>query len=426
MLVLRFKEPQHREYEVPLNLKIKGYDVPLGIGLIFLVLFFSALVNFATKEVATISGVIFTVGLFIAFTISERSRPKLLGGAGAHPEHHEHLEQFNQGTAEELTGDSLDLVKPYRKLVAIRSPYNLSMLEKCLAETDPDTTEVVVMTAHVVPAMVSGTDAPPAITEADRALLTAVVNLAEHAGKPVKPLIVPTNNPMYALTRTAHTVGAQELIMGLSNKYDPDVQLDQVALYWLNICGDNELPLTVRVLGQGRDVRLDIAGGSQIPRLGERDAAAAKTLAELRASWRGVEKILVAYDGSSLSADFLDTVLSFLDPGVSVTLIDVDENGAAAAATGEAQASERTREIVTAGVARARELGRVVDERTVQGEPGAMIVKIAMDGKYDAIFMSLRGEYRALDTMVLATNTRYVLQHAPCRVVLGFAPKSAL
>ncbi len=421
MLVLRFKEPQHREYEVPLNLKIKGYDVPLGIALIFLVLFFSAIVNFATKEVATISGVIFTVALFIVFTVSERSRPRVLGGAGAHPEHHEHLEQFNQGTAEELTSDSLDLTKPYRKLVAIRSPYNLSMLEKCLAETDPETTEVVVMTAHVIPAMVSGADAPPAITEADRALLTAVVNLAEHAGKPVKPLIVPTNNPMYALTRTAHTVGAQELIMGLSNKYDPEVQLDQVALYWLNICGDHELPLTVRVLGQGRDVRLDLAGGSKIPRIGERDAAAAKTLAELRASWRGVEKILVAYDGSSLSADFLDTVLSFLDPYVAVTLIDVDEN--AASSTG---ASERSREIVQAGVARARELGRVVDERLVQGEPGPSIVKVAEEGKYDAIFMSLRGEYRALDTMVLATNTRYVLQHAPCRVVLGFAPKTAL
>jgi hypothetical protein len=53
-----------------------------------------------------------------------------------------------------------------------------------------------------------------------------------------------------------------------------------------------------------------------------------------------------------------------------------------------------------------------------------MLVKTAAEGKYDAIFMSLRGEYRALDTIVMATNTRYVLQNAPCRVILGFAPKS--
>ena len=57
------------------------------------------------------------------------------------------------------------------------------MLERCLAETDPETTEVVVMTASVLP-QGSG-DFEPAITDQDRQLLTAVVNLAEHAGKPV-------------------------------------------------------------------------------------------------------------------------------------------------------------------------------------------------------------------------------------------------
>ena len=90
---------------------------------------------------------------------------------------------------------SLNLTQPYRKLVAIRSPHNLGMLEKCLAETDPETTDVVVMTASVVPK--GSADFQPTITDYDRQLLTAVVNLAEHAGKPVKPLIVPTNEPFY-------------------------------------------------------------------------------------------------------------------------------------------------------------------------------------------------------------------------------------
>ena len=43
----------------------------------------------------------------------------------------------------------LGLSKPYRKLVAIRSTQNLFMLEKTLAETDPQTTDVAVMTAQV-------------------------------------------------------------------------------------------------------------------------------------------------------------------------------------------------------------------------------------------------------------------------------------
>ena len=80
--------------------------------------------------------------------------------------------------------------------------------------------------------------------------------------------------------------------------------------------------------------------------------------------------------------------------------------------------------LASQGVGRARELGREVGSVVVQGEPGPMIVKTAQEGRFDAIFMSLRGEYRALDTIVMATNTRYVLQNAPCRVILGFAPKS--
>ncbi len=410
MLVLRFKRPEKREYEVPINFKIGKYEVPLGIALVFLVLSFSAVVNFLTKEVATVTGVIFTSVLFGVFTLSERAHTRRTGKA---LEHHEHLEQFNQATAEEISPTALGITKPYRKLVAIRSPHNLSMLEKCLAETDPETTDVVVMTATVIPPA-SG-DYQPSITDDDRALLTAVVNLAEHAGKPVKPLIVPTNEPVYALTRTAHTIGAQELIMGLSNKFDPDIQLDQVALYWLNTCTGEPLPLTARVLGKERDVRLDIAGGSQIPKFFERERVSARSLAELRASWHGVSKLLMAYDGSSLSADFFDTVLSFLDPSIAVTLIDVAEDG---------RGDDEVLGTLQQGVNRAQELGRAVEYRALQGEPGPMIVKVAQEENFDAIFMSLRGEYRALDTIVMATNTRYVLQNAPCRVILGFAPKS--
>ena len=114
--------------------------------------------------------------------------------------------------------------------------------------------------------------------------------------------------------------------MGPSNKYRPEDQLDQVALYWLNVCGAKPEPLSIRVLGKDRDVRLDIAGGSQIPKTGAAAAETAQILAELRKSWHGVERLLLAYDGSPLSADFLDTVMSFLDPAIAVTLIDVAED----------------------------------------------------------------------------------------------------
>ncbi len=416
MLVLRFKEPGNREYEVPLNIRVGRFDVPLGITLIFLVLAGAALANLLTKEVATITGSMFTLAFFTLFMFSERAHHRRLGAAAGR---HEHLEQFNEQRAEQVSVQTLNLTKPYRKLVAIRSPYNLGMLERCLAETDPETTEVVVMTASVLPQ--GSADLTPTITEQDRQLLTAVVNLAEHAGKPVKPVIVPTNEPFFALTQTAKTIGAQELIMGPSNKYRPEDQLDQVALYWLNVSGAKPEPLSIRVLGKERDARLDIAGGSQIPKPGAAAAESARILAELRKSWHGVEHLLLAYDGSPLSADFLDTVMSFLDPAISVTLIDVIEDKSSEDGLDGTAAAD---DLIGRAVERARELGRIVDYRLVRGEAGPEIVRAAVEGRFDAIFMSLRGVYRRGDTSAFASNTRYVLENAPCRVILGFAPKS--
>jgi nucleotide-binding universal stress UspA family protein len=234
-------------------------------------------------------------------------------------------------------------------------------------------------------------------------------------------VIVPTNEPFFALVQTAKTIGAQELIMGQSNKYGPEDQLDLVALYWLNVCGAKTEPLSIRVLGKDRDARLDIAGGSQIPKAGAGSAEAVRILSELRKSWHGVERLLLAYDGSPLSADFLDTVMSFLDPAIQVTLIDVVEgppDGVNGDHMGEAL------HIVERGIERARELGRNVDYQVARGEAGPAIVRAAVEGKFDAIFMSLRGVYRRGDTTAFASNTRYVLGNAPCRVILGFAPKS--
>ena len=210
--------------------------------------------------------------------------------------------------------------------------------------------------------------------------------------------------------------------MGPSNKYRPEDQLDAVALYWLNVCGAKPEPLSIRVLGKDRDVRLDIAGGSQIPKPGAAAAESAGLLADLRKSWHGVERLLLAYDGSPLSADFLDTVMSFLDPAIQVTLIDVAEEDPDG--EGPADPIAEANEVIERGVERARELGRIVDYKVARGQAGPEIVREAVEGKFDAIFMSLRGVYRRGDTTAFASNTRYVLENAPCRVILGFAPKS--
>ncbi|MGH7226785.1 MAG: APC family permease, partial [Gemmataceae bacterium] len=182
MVVLRFKDPRPREAKVPLNIRVGKYEVPIGLLIILAILLLSAICNLLTKEIATVGGLIFTAVFFTMFLVSERYHDKKRAG-----KEHEHMEQFNQQTTGEVTAASLGLTRLYRKLVAIRSPYNLFMLEKALAEADPETTSTVVMTAKLIPPGGS-TDEHPGLDIYDQQLMTAVVQLAEKAGKQVKPL----------------------------------------------------------------------------------------------------------------------------------------------------------------------------------------------------------------------------------------------
>src|SRR6266478_1563117 len=72
VLVLRFKEPQAERWRVPLNLRVSGTEIPVGLALITMVLFLLAGINLLTKTTATISGVAFTIIFFTAFSLSEK------------------------------------------------------------------------------------------------------------------------------------------------------------------------------------------------------------------------------------------------------------------------------------------------------------------------------------------------------------------
>src|SRR5258708_5390577 len=56
MVVLRFKDRSHREFKVPFNVRMVDVDVPVVLGLIFLIDLLSALTNFVTNPIATVSG----------------------------------------------------------------------------------------------------------------------------------------------------------------------------------------------------------------------------------------------------------------------------------------------------------------------------------------------------------------------------------
>ncbi|MEN6458900.1 MAG: APC family permease [Thermoguttaceae bacterium] len=314
MVVLRFKDRSPREYKVPLNLHIRGVELPIGLLLILLILLTAAVLNTLTKEVATIGGSIFTVIFLITFIASERLHERRRGAAA-----HKHIEQFNQRSIDQVTPQLLSLTKPYRKLVAIRSTQNLFMLERALAETDPETTDMAVMTAQVA-ARGDASQSGPDLDEYNRRLMTAVVERAEKAGKHVLPLILRTNSPLFAIVQTARELQVQELVLGASNIHTADAQMEQIAFYWIDIHGGDPTPLTVRILSRSRDLYFDIAGGNRIPKIGERQA---RSVAELRSAGVGASHVLLVHNGTLADSDLFAVALTTIDPDVALTLVQV-------------------------------------------------------------------------------------------------------
>src|SRR5260370_7090835 len=91
VLVLRYTRPGQREFQVPLNFYFRGVQIPVGLGLITLTLFLIAITNLFTKPVATMAGGVFSVILYIVFTVSQ---PRSPNPGAPHVEMHQFNPQF--------------------------------------------------------------------------------------------------------------------------------------------------------------------------------------------------------------------------------------------------------------------------------------------------------------------------------------------
>jgi hypothetical protein len=263
MTVLRFKDKRHRDYEVPFNIRRKDadgkeIDWPIGIFAVFLVLFSTALINLFTKKTATIWGVGFTAGFLLVFVIVERISRRRHGG------HHEHLEQFNQRSSDAVSIEAMGLKHPSPIVVAARGPRSLPVLQKVLQETDTRLRDIVVITCKVLPAMTVGiTESERTINDQDRELLTKIVTVAEEVGKQVHPLVLPTNNPLYAICTAARDLRANEVVLGVSEKVHAEDQLEQFAMAWGSATaemapGESIPKMTVRILGPQVEMKYEM------------------------------------------------------------------------------------------------------------------------------------------------------------------------
>ncbi len=250
ILVLRYKDKSPREWKVPPNVTVGNFEVPIGLAFVFLILFGLGFTNLFTKPIATEGGVTFTVVLFGIFTFSERANKKLVAARGLD------LEKFNVNAQDSLTAEAVGCKHAVRKLVAVRASNRLQHLQRCLEENDPEEVDIVVMTAKVIPGQ--STAVAKTIDLPEEELFSAVIKMAEKQGKTILPIVVPTNNPAYAIAYTTVQIGAEEVFLGASERYPAEYQMQQFALYWGMVEADENHHVAIRTVGATGEMKLEI------------------------------------------------------------------------------------------------------------------------------------------------------------------------
>ncbi len=229
MLVLRFKDKTHREWKVPFNLNVGGTEIPLGLGVIAAILFSIAAINLITKQVATVSGVAFTLVFFIVFVVSEHINERKRG-ADAHVE----MDQFRLQPQEVISSETVE-VRPGNSLCVVRDYNTLDHVKKALEMTHTGKRDLVVMTVQVM----KGPDAGyedinhnQLFTRYEQLLFSRVTSVAEKAGKHVDLLVVPGANVFDAIAQTAAHLDSADIWAGRSSVMEPVEQARFIGEAW--------------------------------------------------------------------------------------------------------------------------------------------------------------------------------------------------
>jgi hypothetical protein len=229
--VLRYTQPQEREFKVPLNFRIGGKEVPLGVALITLVLLSIAIINLFTKPAATVSGVIFSGLLFAGFEISEK---RIQNARRKRGEGHVELDQFNLAQAADLTSENVG-VKPGNILVPVSTQYGLYPLEAALRRVRRREAEIVVLHVRILRRAASGEYdlAPEQLFSTIKQLLfTKVLAIAEKEGKPVRLAVAAANDLWEGILRTADNLQSSTIVAGSSSKVAVTEQAREIGIAW--------------------------------------------------------------------------------------------------------------------------------------------------------------------------------------------------
>ncbi len=228
VLVLRYKQPGRREFRVPFNIKLGSTEFPLGVALITAFLFLLCIINLFTKEIATISGVAFTLVFFTVFEFSEQVTRRRQTKA------HTELDQFNIAMQDGLTPEGLH-VRPGNILVAVSTYYTLYHLEAALRRARTREAEIVVLHIRLLRRTASEEHelAPDQLfSTIEQLLFTKVLSIAEKEGKPVRLAVAASNDLWEGVLRAAESLQSSAIVVGSSSRSSITDQAREVGLAW--------------------------------------------------------------------------------------------------------------------------------------------------------------------------------------------------
>lgn len=225
VLALRFQR-NDQEYRTPLNLRIGRHEIPIGLGGTVLMLFFVAIANLFTKQIATIYGISFTLVLFGIFLMSERiNRRKIQDDKTG-------LENFNLDHQPQIAAEHIR-ARPGAVLIAVRGN-NMEHLRRTLQKTNLRRHDIVVMTVRPLSTGAAEFDLKEdqIFSAYEQELFSKVVELAEKEGKHVELLVVPAVDPFEAMVQTAANLKVSKLVTGVSEQMASEELARRIGLAW--------------------------------------------------------------------------------------------------------------------------------------------------------------------------------------------------
>jgi amino acid transporter len=254
VFLLRFTHPGQREYRVPLNFRVGSVEIPVGLGLITLVLLAIAVINLVTKQVATISGLVFTAVFFTLFTVSERV---------AHKRGHAHgeMDQFHLESRDEISPQVLG-ARPGNLLVPVSNYHKLYHLDAALGRVRTTRRDVVVLHVRLLNRAGSGEAGlmpEQLFSSVEQYLFTQALSIAEKHGKPIRLALVAGTDVWDAITRTAVALKSQTVVLGRSGKDEVAEEARHMGLAWEHLPAPRP-HLSVEIFTPGEDQKVFFLG----------------------------------------------------------------------------------------------------------------------------------------------------------------------